>query len=570
MKGKRIREEDISKLEKDQEYAKVMAKEINSLELEEAKERYNNLIVITNNGKLMKACSWFIYYLAWVYFDMLDLAMAIKLHKEALQNFTDLNVIDGKLACINGLIGSYIKLQMFDDAIEIALEGIELGKRYKNYESIGIIKSNLLCMYADMEEYQKGIEVYEEIQELEYIGDWNNEIVNCLNRSICELGIHHIEKAKEYAEKAYDIAVEYSSRLIPQVLSVMANVYIELGLYDMAMEKLEDASNYIKDDSNGEAFVCVLKSLGDLELKRENYKEAIKNYTLVYEKVYNNKWRNELKIVCNKLSQAYKGIEEYKKANRYLEKYIEVDKEIRLMNSNKKLEVLNERKSEEVERTYKALYSQTEKLYKFGKMITSTLQKEDILNIIAEEIKLVMNYDGIQIALCKEEGVFEYQLFVEQGKRIDSKPVPLDYESFGGYCIRNKKEILMNDIRKDFYKYVDWEKYMSETMLDGVKDEECRSAIFVPIIIKDKAIGVISVQCYKKNQYNLKDLSTLRIISSFIGIALENARLYKRIQYLAIYDDLLNIFNKREIMRRGYDVYSGIEGTNHSFCYDGY
>lgn len=107
---------------------------------------------------------------------------------------------------------------------------------------------------------------------------------------------------------------------------------------------------------------------------------------------------------------------------------------------------------------------------------------------------------------------------------------------------------------------------MSETMLDGVKDEECRSAIFVPIIIKDKAIGVISVQCYKKNQYNLKDLSTLRIISSFIGIALENARLYKRIQYLAIYDDLLNIFNKREIMRRGYDVYSGIEGTNQSIA----
>ena len=80
--------------------------------------------------------------------------------------------------------------------------------------------------------------------------------------------------------------------------------------------------------------------------------------------------------------------------------------------------------------------------------------------------------------------------------------------------------------------------------------------IFVPIIVNDKVIGVMSVQSYEKNAFSLKDVTTLKILSTYTGIALENARLYKEIKYRANYDVLTKILNRREVLRRSEYIFN--------------
>lgn len=57
-------------------------------------------------------------------------------------------------------------------------------------------------------------------------------------------------------------------------------------------------------------------------------------------------------------------------------------------------------------------------------------------------------------------------------------------------------------------------------------DEIPGSAIFIPLTFRDKVIGVISIQSFKKNAYTLDDLNSLKVISTYAGIAINNARSY--------------------------------------------
>ena len=52
----------------------------------------------------------------------------------------------------------------------------------------------------------------------------------------------------------------------------------------------------------------------------------------------------------------------------------------------------------------------------------------------------------------------------------------------------------------------------------------------------------------KKISYDLKDLTTLKMLSTYIAIALENYFLYKKLKYNSNYDSLTGIFNRGKVI----------------------
>ena len=51
--------------------------------------------------------------------------------------------------------------------------------------------------------------------------------------------------------------------------------------------------------------------------------------------------------------------------------------------------------------------------------------------------------------------------------------------------------------------------------------------MLVPIIVGDKVLGVVVVSSYKQNAFNENDLRLLQTLSSNMGVAIENARLFE-------------------------------------------
>ncbi|QIG51979.1 response regulator [Nordella sp. HKS 07] len=56
--------------------------------------------------------------------------------------------------------------------------------------------------------------------------------------------------------------------------------------------------------------------------------------------------------------------------------------------------------------------------------------------------------------------------------------------------------------------------------------DDTESYMGVPLIVNEKTLGVISVQSYQKNAFNEHHLRLLQILSTSIGVSLENARLF--------------------------------------------
>ncbi|HRP94583.1 MAG TPA: GAF domain-containing protein, partial [Ignavibacteriaceae bacterium] len=60
-----------------------------------------------------------------------------------------------------------------------------------------------------------------------------------------------------------------------------------------------------------------------------------------------------------------------------------------------------------------------------------------------------------------------------------------------------------------------------------VSEESTRSEVDIPLIIKDRLIGVFSVQHHEKNAFDQERIQLLESLAAHVAIAIENARLFR-------------------------------------------
>ena len=84
-----------------------------------------------------------------------------------------------------------------------------------------------------------------------------------------------------------------------------------------------------------------------------------------------------------------------------------------------------------------------------------------------------------------------------------------------GAAATQREPILVGDVRND-------PRYLSS--IDAVRTE-----LAVPMIARQKLVGVIDVQSTRLNAYTEYDRALLRLIASRVAIAIDNARLYRRV-----------------------------------------
>ena len=205
-------------------------------------------------------------------------------------------------------------------------------------------------------------------------------------------------------------------------------------------------------------------------------------------------------------------------------------------------EIIEQLKQKEAEN--RALQKQVDEAYKnvqllseIGQEITSTLDLDTILNTVYENVNQLMDASvfGIGIYNAKNSTI-DYQLAIEKGKRYQPYSRTLeDKNQFPVWCIENKKEVFINDVYKEYSSYInqykDQELKVDLALLeDGTQSTDPVSLIYMPLLIKEKVIGLITVQSFNKNTYSKYHLNNLRNIAIYVATALENAKAYKQIE----------------------------------------
>jgi phosphoserine phosphatase RsbU/P len=146
-----------------------------------------------------------------------------------------------------------------------------------------------------------------------------------------------------------------------------------------------------------------------------------------------------------------------------------------------------------------------------------TLDLDQLLANVAEIIHKVLPYDVFAILLFNEKRQ-DLRIRYAVGHRdevVRHLSIALGEGVTGTAAVR-REPVLVGDVRND-------PRYLNT--VDAVRTE-----LAVPMTARGKLVGVIDLQSTRVNAYTEYDRALLRLIAARVSIAIDNARLYRRVE----------------------------------------
>jgi GAF domain-containing protein len=161
-------------------------------------------------------------------------------------------------------------------------------------------------------------------------------------------------------------------------------------------------------------------------------------------------------------------------------------------------------------------------LYQVGLATTSSLEIDAVLVTIYEQCRQVMDVGAFYIALYKaEEQIITYPLFFDQGQRVAPFSLPTD-TGLAGWIVQNRQPFRCDDTVA--------EAESLPVKMHRTGGEPIRSYLGVPLLWRERVIGVISVQSYQVGAYGEAEMQLLITLAAQAAVAIENALLFQETQ----------------------------------------
>ena len=158
-----------------------------------------------------------------------------------------------------------------------------------------------------------------------------------------------------------------------------------------------------------------------------------------------------------------------------------------------------------------------ETLAEIGREMSAILDPDELLTRMAHLIKRVIDYRIFGIALLNEDTqLLEMKVAIQYGEAARSLETMKLGEGLVGYAALHKEVVLVPDVTKD-------SRYISAVA-------DVRSELVVPLLLKDRCIGVFDLESPEPNAFNKKHVKLLTLLASEAAVAIENARLYESIR----------------------------------------
>ena len=155
-------------------------------------------------------------------------------------------------------------------------------------------------------------------------------------------------------------------------------------------------------------------------------------------------------------------------------------------------------------------------LNEIARELTSILNLDELLKRIAELLSRLIDYQMFSILLLDAAGEkLQHRFSLRFQENIQLKhDVPLG-KGVVGYAVQHRQAVLVPDVNKD-------SRYIR-------LNPETRSELAVPLIYKDKVIGVLDLEHTKRGFFSDDHKRTVTTLAAQVAIAIENARLYEEI-----------------------------------------
>lgn len=528
-----------------------------------------------------------------------DAYKAIELSTEALTKSKEANYKKG-IALANKTLGtSYVWISKNEEALTYLFEAISIFKELNDKKNEAETNYYVGANFRYLSDYDSAIKYYNECYNI------NNEIGDEIGMADGLNGLGTVYYSIEKNDKALEVLLESQklclkhndTEIYVKVLDGLGESYHNLKQYDLALEYYNKCASICAKTGNKQVAAFALDGLGRTYSATQKYELALNrfNESLTLRRglgfkageiitLYNMgvlfSEKNDLDEGLKFLLESFELSEKihskegvYKASEKLAEAYEKIGKLDLAIKYYKifqltREEVRNEKTNQlvkSVELQHKVLQSQAEKLLleerakelenysdnlvllgNIGQQIISRHNVTEIVETVYEHVNKLMDATGFGIGLhnTKTNHVV-FPLHIEDDVRYENIDYdPADKDRLTNICFFQKREIIINDFHKEIHNYVGYH----QAPLQGKVVE---SIIYLPLILKDKVLGVITVQSFKPHAYTNYHINILRNLASYTAIALDNAQLYE-LQEKIIFARTREVLSQKEEIEKAY------------------
>jgi len=174
------------------------------------------------------------------------------------------------------------------------------------------------------------------------------------------------------------------------------------------------------------------------------------------------------------------------------------------------------RRAEVLQRTSATL----ERLSAIGQEITAHLDAEAVFRALDRHIHGLLTASTFAIYLTDAAGETLHRAFgVELGRELPQHAIPLNHPSaYSVRCLNERREVYI-----DHWPDAEHRQVVPGTMIN-------MSALFAPLTVGERAIGVMTVQAPQSRAYGENERMIFRTLCAYGAIALDNAEAYRQLQ----------------------------------------
>lgn len=513
----------------------------------ERKELIDYVVDFCEKNGLDEALAWMFYHLGFHYDEFGNYKKAIELHKISKDIFMNSGNKKGLAYAYNGLLSVYCQNGQYELANQVAISAIDIARELNDSETVVKLLSNVSINYTLAGSYKEAKDLLDYILQVYGVSKFTNAGKIVFYKTLAEVDIilGNYADAYNFLQLGFELNSNNNSNVVASELcKLLGMYYARIGNPTEAENEfaksceIASINGYLAEESetliewakfkfdynfDSQAIKCLEKALKiaqDINIER-----LVKEASIILYNYYN---RNK------KFEEALYNLELYLKAN----------KKIQELNNTSYIGRLHVNSAKKEINISKIIHDKTETLFSIGQKILSTFDVKEMIARVFNDILKLIDVDFFSISVYNPDSDELVATKLENGEIIVVDPIKLSKESlFSTYCIRNKKAIVINDIRREYKKYV------NDIDHEGRGIDKPISMIFLPIMFKDEILGVVSIQNLKVNEYNDDDIKRLRMISNYIAVSLKNASKYQKMEEAAIYDSLTGFLTKRELIK---------------------
>jgi diguanylate cyclase (GGDEF)-like protein len=530
--------------------------------------------------------------LGWCYFYLSRIPQSIGYLQKALEGFSSLDDTLGTTMALNAFGIVYQEMGRYERAMDYYTQSLEAARKVGNrlreavtLDGIGEVCLALGEIKEALDYFLRAYETVPDEGEPEIISSVLFDIGSAYHR------MGNWSLAREFTEKAMGVARAAGNlQAEGKCLHLLGLIFLASDRPELAESDMLKALALYESLKNEQERASLLLDLGSINIANGDLDEGLERFKVALEIAEAVGAKRLLNSAYEKLSEAYEiqgnfklSLDYYKRFSRFEHEALNEDTSRKIKNITVQYEIEKSRQEAEIYRLKNIeLKGKTEELEtanrqilamaETGRRITASLDLDTVINTLYDTLSHYIPFELFGLALYnEEENDLEYRAYLAFGKRIQrSRVTPDPKRSYGYQCLKRKAPVFVPDTAN-----------IPAGLIEGEPTHygpASGSLMFLPLVIDDRSIGLVTVQSITRNALNSRHLVLVETLAPYVAIAVENSLIHDRldamnrsirgekeeleketatITHLANHDPLTGLPNRRllfELLQKTFDI----------------